>query len=263
MLFLRFWRSALAWTAAMVALSLANSTFANFTPLPDNWPALLPAIFGGTLDYAARYLPVAAFAAGISAAREHAAQRARLQLLLALASVGVAVFLLYAYLGPWLRHAGHMAYFRATIPGDLPPMRAEYRPVLHSYYMELAAPEESRPPRSFLLWFGFRYHLQVTASLLAAVMALLGLCTGRWTEGAGDRVRSTIQRWLAGLGLVAAIYSSLQLGFRLSTDRGVDPALAASAILVVPTTVLLAAAWTQWVLSDREVAGGFAASGHR
>jgi hypothetical protein len=105
---------------------------------------------------------------------------------------------------------------------------------------------------------GFRYHLQVTASMLAAVMASLGMWVGQSTAQTGNHVRSTIQRWLAGLGLVAAIYASLQSGWRLCTLLGVDPAPTASLILVVPVVVLLAAAWTQWVAEDREAAGGLA-----
>jgi hypothetical protein len=252
MLFFRFWRSALAWTAAMVALSLANSTFANFTGPYSHEPAVLLALFGGTLNSAARYLPIAAFAAGISVATGLAAPRARLHLLLALASVGAAVFLLYAYVGPWLHQVGMVAYLDATgvvLPEPMPPQN---RPFLYSIYRDFVA-----QGKGDFFGMGFRHHLQVTASFLAAVMAALGVWVGRWTEGTGDRVRSTIQRWLAGLGLVAAVYTSLQFGFRLSIDGGVDPTLAASGILVVPVVVLLAAAWTQWV------AGGSAAPGQR
>jgi hypothetical protein len=93
--------------------------FANFTGPFYHGPEVFLAIFGETLGHAATYLPLAAFAAGISAARELAAPRARLHLLLALASVGMAVFLLDAYLGPWLRHAGLHAFGRAA-GGDIP-----------------------------------------------------------------------------------------------------------------------------------------------
>jgi len=258
MLFLRFWRSALAWTAAMVALALANSTFGNFTGPFYHGPEIFLAIFGQTLGFAATYLPVAAFAAGISAARELAAPRARLHLLLALASVAVAVFVLDAYLGPWLRHAGLHAFGRAA-GADIPWGRPMDRPFHREAYMDVAAREKGGAPPFDHLGLGIRYHLQVTTSLLAAVMAALGVWVGRWTEGTRNRLHSAMQRWLAGLSLVAAVYASLRFGWHLTVRSGVDPALTASAILVVPVVVLLAAAWTQWVAADRGAAGGFAA----
>lgn len=262
MLFLRFWRSALAWTAAMVALGLASSTFTNFTGPFYHGPEVFLAIFGQTLGFAAMYLPVAAFAGGISAARELAAPRARLHFLLALATVAGVVFLLDAYLDPWLRHAGLHAFGRAA-GADIPWGRPMDRPFLYEVYMGFVAREKGGSPPFDYLSLGIRYHLAVTTSLLAAVMTALGVWVGRWTGSTENRVRSTMQRWLAGLSLVAAIYASLRLGSRLSVQSGVDPALAASAILVVPVVVLLAAAWTQWVAAGRGAAGGFAVPGHR
>jgi hypothetical protein len=258
MLFLRFWRSALAWTAAMVALALASSIFTNFTGPYSHEPAVLLALFGRTLNYAARYLPVAAFAAGVSAARELATPRARLHLLFALASVGVAVFLLDAYLGPWLSHAGVLAFFDTTGAVFPEPLRPQTRPFLYSISLELAAQERGGPPPFNGLTMQFWHHLQVTAGLLGALMALLGVWAGRWTEGAGDRVRRAVQCWLAGLGLVAGVYGTYRLGGYLTTEAGVNPVLTASAVLVVPAVVLLAAAWTQWVASDRRAAGALA-----
>jgi len=256
MLFLRFWRSALAWTAAMVALSLANSTFANFTGPFYHGPEIFLAIFGETLGHAATYLPFAAFAAGIRVASGLAAPRARLHLVLALASVGAVVFLLDAYLDPWLRYAGLHAFGRAA-GADVPWGRPMDRTFQHEVYTDLVAEDRGGAPPFNGLGLELRYHMQVTAGVLAVLMALLGVWAGRWTQGAGDRVRSTIQRWLAGLGLVAGIYAMYRLGWHLTVRSGVDPVLTASAILVVPVVVLLAAAWTQWV------AGGSAAPGQR
>lgn len=253
MLFLRFWRSALAWTGAMVVLALASSLYTQFTGPYYHGPEVLPAIFGGTLNAAARYLPVAAFAAGISASRDLGAPRARLHLLLALASVGVLVFLLDAYLGPWLHQVGLMAFADATGTVLPKPVSPQNRPFLYAISLELAAQERGGPPPFNGLAMQFWHHLQVTAGLLGALMALLGVWAGRWTDAGGDPVRRAVQRWLAGLGLVAGVYGTYRVGGHLTIMAGVDPVLTASAVLVVPAVALLVAAWAQWV------AGGFAA----
>lgn len=250
MLFLRFWHSALAWTAAMVALALASSVFGNFTGPYYHGPAVLLALFGGTLNQAALYLPVAAFPAGIRVGRGAQARNGRVQLLLALASVAAATFLLHAYAAPWLQSAGLAAFARGA-GADVAPGPPLTRPLLHSLYLELAAADRGGSPPFNGLGVGRRYHLQVAASVLAAVMALLGVWIGRWTEGAGDRVRRAVQRWLAGLGLVAGVYATYRVGGRLTLEAGVDPVLTASLVLVVPVVVLLAAAWAQWVAAGR------------
>jgi hypothetical protein len=259
MLFLRFWRSALAWTGAMVVLALASSLYTQFTGPYYHGPEVLPAIFGGTLDYAARYLPVTAFAAGISASRHLGAPRARLHLLLALASVGVVVFLLDAYLGPWLHQVGLTAFTDATGAVLTKPVPPQNRPFLHAISLELAARERGGPPPFNGLAMQFRHHLQVTAGLLGALMALLGVWAGRWTDAGGDLVRRAVQRWLAGLGLVAGVYGTYRLGGYLTIETGVDPLLTASLVLVVPVVVLLAAGWIQWVTAGRGAPGGFPA----
>jgi hypothetical protein len=250
MLFLRFWRSALAWTAAMVALGLASAVFSNFAGPYSHHPAVLLALFGGTLGQAALYLPVAALPAGIRVGRDSPARNGRVQLLLTLASLAAATFLLHAYAGPWLQSAGLAAFARGA-GADVAPGPPLTRPLLHSLYLELAAEDRGGPAPFNGLAMGLRYHLQVTAGALAAAMALLGMWIGRWTEGVGDRMRRAVQRWLAGLGLAAGVYASYRLGGRLTLEAGVDPVLTACTVLVVPGVVLLAAAWAQWVAGSR------------
>jgi hypothetical protein len=119
-------------------------------------------------------------------------------------------------------------------------------------------PGEGRFPPFDHLGLGIRYHLQVTTSVLAVVMAALAV--GRTVDGRNEEPSAlgnaeVARRTRAGRGCLRLA----RFGWHLTVQSGVEPALTATAILVVPVVVLLAAAWTQWVASDREAAGGLAA----